>query len=145
MSPTHRTLMSTGLAITGGFLLMAPPALAAKPTTGKLRTCDAVVQRPKPAGQEATVVQAATRIWTRGVACATARRLIGGSILQVGSASPTPPTVCCESSWYANDADWWRKNGWRVERGLGADTKAKDGARFVVTKGPRTIRFTRWS
>lgn len=125
--------------------LAAPAADAARKSSQRVHRCEAVVQRVTPFGQQTTVIQAATRIWTRGSTCRRARKLVGNSILQVGSAAPTPPTVCCESSWYANDADWWRKKGWRVERGIGANPTAPDGARFIVKRGTSTIRFTRWA
>lgn len=125
-----------------GPLAVSPANAAAK---SRVRQCDATVQRVVPAGQSASVLQAATKISTRGVSCRRARNLISASIVQVGQSSPAPPEVCCDGGWYANDADWWRRNGWRVEHGLGADPKAANGARFVVRRGKGTIRFTRWA
>lgn len=122
----------------------AVPATAAK-SKSKTRSCDAVVQRVAPFGQQAPVMHAATRIWVRGISCQRARTRIGTSILQVASASPTPPPNCCSSPWYSDDADWWLKAGWKVERGIGIDPKAKDGGRFIVSKGSMRMRFTRWS
>jgi hypothetical protein len=119
-------------------------ASAAKPKP-KTRSCDAVVQRVIPFGQQAPVMQAATRIWVRGATCGRIRDRIGTSILQVGAASPTPPPGCCESAWYSDDADWWRKAGWKVERGIGANSEAPNGARFIVSKGNIRLRFTRWT
>lgn len=132
--------------VASALTLMAPAADAAsRKAAHEVHRCEATVQRVKPFGQGVTVIQAATRIWTRGISCRRARSLVGDSILQVGSAAPTPPPGCCESAWYADDADWWRKKGWRVERGIGADPTARDGARFIVKRRTATIRFTRWA
>ncbi|MEV4419330.1 hypothetical protein AB0L40_05050 [Patulibacter sp. NPDC049589] len=147
-SRRRNTIVSTVCAaVAATALTLAAPAAdaASHKAAHRVHRCEATVQRVKPFGQDATVIEAATRIWTRGISCRRARTLIGDSILQVGSAAPTPPMGCCESSWYANDADWWRKKGWRVERGIGVTPTAPDGARFIVKRRTATIRFTRWA
>lgn len=104
--------------------------------------CDGAVQRVLQRSQQPTVLQAGTKISVRGMRCKSAISTVGAMLLQVGGSTPTYVSGN-PRYWFADDADFWRKTGWTVQRTSG-DPHGKNGARWHVTKGKVSLRFTRW-
>lgn len=136
-----RPALLSSLALCSAGLVAAPQASAAKHS--KVRICDATVQRVQQRGVQPLVLQAATNITVRGRSCDKTQRTIAAMLQRVGGSPVTPPTVCCSTSYYADDHDYWTKTGWAVRHTAG-DPKSTKGARWWITKGKTSIRFTRW-
>ncbi len=125
------------LAVMSGAGVAAAPASAAQS-----RTCDGVVQRVLQRSAQPTVLQAVNKISVRGMTCKKTTSIIGGMMLQVGASSPTQNTLP-SNLWFADDRDYWAKQHWKVERVAG-DPASPKGARWHITKGKISLRFTRW-
>lgn len=104
--------------------------------------CDGAVQRVLQRATQPTVLQAATKISVRGYRCKKAISTVGAMLLQVGASSPSYQSGN-PRYWFADDADFWRKTGWTIRHTSG-DPRGKTGARWHVTKGKVSLRFTRW-
>ncbi|CAB4918327.1 unannotated protein [freshwater metagenome] len=136
-----RPAVLSSLAICSVALIAAPHADAAR--RAKVRTCDSTVQRVQQRGAQPLVLHAATKITSRGRSCDPTRRTINAMLQRVGGSSATPPAVCCTTSWYADDRDYWTKTGWAVRHAAG-NPADNNGQRWWITKGKTSIRFTRW-
>lgn len=135
-SAKSRAVVLSLVAMTGAGVT-ASPAFAADS-----RTCDGVVQRVLQRSAQPTVLQAVNKISVRGMRCQKTTSIVGGMLLQVGASSPTQNTLP-SNLWFADDRDYWAKKHWKVERVAG-DPAGPKGARWHVTKGKISLRFTRW-
>lgn len=126
------------LSVVAAFVAVtAQPASAARSYQ-----CDGAIQRVLQRGQQPTVLQAGTKISVRGMRCKTAISTVGAMLLQVGGSTPSYISGN-PRYWFADDADFWRKTGWTIRHSIG-DPRGKKGARWHVTKGKTSLRFTRW-